>query len=131
MEIRYTLSLADHLAWYDYYLATPEGKRLKSSFPFIDRFRRWRFSRQVFSPPSRHALGERALETTEKGVREFSPEFSFTTAWADIGLVAATASHLFLAHSSMNAHIIPLRFFESDAKRESFMSFARVHCHAA
>jgi hypothetical protein len=93
----------------------------------LDRFRRWRFSRQVISPPSHHALGERTLEATEKGVREFSPEFSFTTAWADIGLVAVTASHLFLAHRSMNAHIIPLRFFKSDAQRESFVSFARGH----
>jgi hypothetical protein len=127
MEIRYSLAMADHLAWYDHYLAMPEGECLRSSFPFVGRFRRWRFSRQVISPPSCHALGERTLEVTDKGVREFSPEFSFTTAWADIGLVVVTSSRLFLAHKSMNAHIVPLRFFESDAKRDSFIVFARDH----
>ena len=131
MDVRYALTLEDHLAWLDYYLATPEGVGLRSSLPLVggvlDRFRRWRFSRQVTLPPSQHALGERTLEVTEQGVREFSPEFSFTTAWSEIGLVAVTGSHLFLAHTSMNAHIVPLRFFESDARRESFISFARSH----
>jgi hypothetical protein len=79
--------------------------------------------------PSRNALGERTLEATEQGVREFSTEFSFITAWSDMGLVALTSSHLFLAHTTMNAHIVPLRFFESDAKRESFVSFVSSHVH--
>jgi hypothetical protein len=131
MDVRYTLSLEDHLAWHDYYLATPEGERFRSSIPLIggllDQLRRRRFSHQVTLPPSRHALGERTLELTEKGVREFSSEFSFTTAWSDIGLIALTPSHLFLAHTSMNAHIVPSRFFESDAQQESFVTFAKRH----
>jgi hypothetical protein len=133
MDVRYTLSLEDHLAWYDHYLAMSEGARFRSSLPLVggvlDRFRRWRYSRQVALPPSRHAFGERTLEATEQGVREFSPEFSFTTAWSDLGLVTVTPSHLFLAHSSMNAHIVPLRYFQSDAQRESFVSFAKSHVH--
>lgn len=127
MDVRYTLTLADHLAWYDHYLATTDGARLRSSLPFVDRFRRWRYSRRVVTMTSRHALGERTLEVSEQGVREFSPEFSFTTAWSDIGLVADTSRHLFLAHKSMNAHIVPLSFFETNSKRESFVSFARSH----
>ena len=133
MDVRYTLSLEDHLAWYDHYLATSEGVHFRSSLPLVggvlDRFRRWRYSRQVALPPSRHALGERTLEATETGVREFSPAFSFTTAWSDLGFVVVTSSHLFLAHASMNAHIVPLRFFESDTERESFISFAKSHVH--
>ena len=131
MEIRYTLTLADHLAWYDYYLATPEGACLRSSIPLVagilDRYRRWKFSRQVVSPPSRHALGERALELSEQGLREFSPEFSFTSAWSEMCLAAMTTRHLFIAHTSMNAHIIPLHFFETDSERDSFVSFVKSH----
>lgn len=131
MDVRYTLSLQDHLAWYDYFLSTPEGARFRSFLPLVgtslDRFRRWRYSRQVALPPSRYAFGERTLETTEQGVREFSQEFSFTTAWSDLDFVAVTSSHLFLAHSTMNAHIVPLRYFQSDAQRESFVSFAQSH----
>jgi YcxB-like protein len=131
MSVRYTLSLQDHLAWYDYYLATPEGARFRSPLPLIgkisDRFRRRKFSRKVALPPSRHAFGERTLEITEQGVREFSPEFSFTTAWSDFSFVAVTSSHLFFAHSSMNAHIVPLHYFQNNAERESFISFAQSH----
>ena len=135
MDVRYTLSSEDHLAWYDHYLTTPEGERFQSSLPLVgallDRFRRWRYSRRVALPPSRHAFGERTLEVTETGVREFSTAFNFTTAWSDLGFVAVTSSHLFLAHASMSAHIVPLRFFESDTKRESFVSFAKSHVKAA
>jgi hypothetical protein len=46
-----------------------------------------------------------------------------------MGLAALTSSHLFLAHTTMNAHIVPLRFFESDANRESFVSFVSSHVH--
>ena len=133
MDVRYTLSLEDHLAWYDYFLTTTEGARFQSSLPLVsgalDRFRRWRFSRQVALSRSRHAFGERTVEATEQGVREFSPAFSFTTAWSNLGFVAVTSSHLFLAHTSMNAHIVPLRFFESDSARDSFISFAKRHVH--
>ena len=127
MHVRYTLTLADHLAWHDHYVTTAHGAHSRSLFPFVDRFRRWRYSRRVVTAPNRHALGERTLEVTEHGVREYSPEFSFTTAWPDIGLVADTSRHLFIVHSSMNAHIVPLRFFETDSKRESFVSFAKGH----
>ena len=45
MDIRYTLSLEDHLAWYDHYLTAYAGVRLGSSLPLVggvlDRFRRW------------------------------------------------------------------------------------------
>lgn len=126
MEVCYKLKLADHLAWYDYYLTTPEGASLRSSAP-IDRLRRWWYSLRVILPPSRHALGQRTLEANGEGVRESSPKFSFSTAWSDMGLVAVTPAHLFLAHISMNAHIVPLKFFKSDAERQSFVSFARSH----
>jgi hypothetical protein len=133
MDVRYTLCLQDHLAWYDHYRAMPEGARFRSSLPLVgrvlDRFRRWKYSRQVALPASRHSFGERTLEATEQGVREFSPEFSFTTAWSDLDLVAVTSSHLFLSHASMNAHIVPFRFFGSNAHRESFISFAQSHVH--
>jgi hypothetical protein len=129
MDVRYTLTLQDHLAWYDHYLATPEGASLRSSSSLVSRFRRWRFSRQVSLPPSRHAFVERTLEATEQGVREFSPEYSFTTAWSDLSLVVVTTTHLFLVHTSMNAHIVPLRYFRSDAERDSFISFAKSHVH--
>ena len=129
MEVSYTLTLEDHLAWYDYFLASREGARYRSLVPvvggFLNRLRRRSYSRQVIIPPNRHALGERTLEATEQGLREFSREFSFTTAWSDIRLVAMTSSHLFLAHASMNAHIVPLHYFKNEAEREAFASFAR------
>jgi hypothetical protein len=127
MDVQYKLTLEDHLAWYDYYLATPEGVRLKSKFRFVDRLRRRRFSRQLTSPANLLAIGDRTLELNEKGVREFSAQFDFTTAWPEIALVAVTHTRLFLAHGSMNAHIVPLCYFEIDAKRESFISFATNH----
>ena len=126
MEVRYKLKLADHLAWYDYYLSTPEGACLRSSAP-LDRLRRWWYALMVILPPSRHALGERTLEANGEGVRESSPKFSFATAWSAMALVAVTPSHLFLAHVSMNAHIVPLKFFKSGAERESFVLFAKSH----
>jgi hypothetical protein len=133
MEVRYMLTLEDHLAWYDYYLTTAEGTGLRSSLPLvsrmINRFRRRRYSRQVVSPMSHHAIGERTLEVTEQGLREFSSEFSFTLQWPEMCLAAVTSSHLFIAHTSMNANIVPLRFFESDAKRDSFVSFVKSHVH--
>ena len=131
MDVRYTLSLEDHLAWYDHHLATPDGRCLRSSVPclsgFLDRFRRWRYSRWLVLPRNRLAFGGRTLEATEQGSREFSAEINIMTPWSEIALVAVTSSHLFLAHKSMNAHIVPLRFFESDAARESFVFFARSH----
>jgi hypothetical protein len=133
MHVRYTLTLEDHLAWYDYYLATSQGAHFRSSIPLvagaINQVRRRRYSRQLTQRPNLHALGERTLEATEVGVREFSLEFSFTTAWSDMGLVAVTSNHLFLAHVSMNSHIVPLSFFASDAQRESFVSFAKSQVH--
>src|SRR5208282_6378003 len=51
MDVRYTLTLQDHLAWYDHYLATPEGACFLSSLPLVGRFRRWRYSRRVALPP--------------------------------------------------------------------------------
>jgi hypothetical protein len=129
MDVRYTLSLQDHLAWYDYYLAMPEGARLQSTIPFIggilNRFRRRKYSRQVSLPPSRHAFGERTLEVTDQGAREFSTDFNFTIPWPEFSFVAVTSSHLFLAHESMNANIVPLRFFQSEATRKSFISFVQ------
>jgi hypothetical protein len=135
MRVRYMLTLQDHLAWYDYHLATSEGARLRSPLPLIggaiNRFRRWEFSRRVILPPSRHALGERTLALGEQGTREFSPDFDFTTPWTELCLAAVTSSHLFIAHASMNAHIVPLRFFENEAEREAFISFVRQHFNPA
>jgi len=125
MDVRYTLTLDDHLAWYDFYFATPDGACSRSSFPLVDRFRRWRYSRQLVNEPNRYVTGERTLEAIEQGLREFSPNFSFSTPWSDITLVAETSQHLFLAHTSMNAHIVPLRFFDTAAKRETYVSFAK------
>jgi hypothetical protein len=115
------------LAWYDYFITTPSGAYLKSSIPFIERYKRWRFSRQVTLLPSHHAIGERTLEIAAKGAREFSARFDFTTEWANLDFVAVTPSHLFLAHESMNAHIVPLCYFETDSKREAFILALKGH----
>jgi hypothetical protein len=79
------------------------------------------------SQQNHHPIGERTLEVTDQGIREFSPEFSFMKDWPEMCLAAVTSSHLFIAHPSMNAFIVPLRFFESDATRESFVSFVKHH----
>jgi len=127
MLVRYILTLEDHLAWYDYYVAN-SCRPLWSRVPVIgtriaDR-RRQRFVQAILKPENRSALGERTIELSGTGVREFSAEFDFSTKWQDIAHVAITEQHLFLAHPSMNAHIVPLRFFDTESHRESFLSFA-------
>ena len=62
-------------------------------------------------------------------LREFSSAFSFTIPWSEMDQTAVTSSHLFVVHASRNAHIVPLRFFESDAQRESFVVFVQSHVH--
>jgi hypothetical protein len=76
---------------------------------------------------NRSAFGERTIELSPSGVREFSSNFDFSTAWQDLAQAVVTPHYLFLAHPSMNAHIIPLRYFESGALRDSFVSFALSH----
>jgi hypothetical protein len=126
LEISYKLNLNDHLAWYDYFVTTPHGMRFQSSLPFFSKFKRWKYARLVNSF-SNHAFGERTLEVTEQDAREFSSLFSFKTAWVDTSFAAITSKHLFIAHSSMNAHIIPLSFFEAHLKREAFLAFVKNH----
>ena len=70
-------------------------------------------------------MGERTIELTEDGVREYSRDFTFVTRWEEIALVEVTADHVFMAHASMNAHIIPIRSFGSEAERDVFLSYAR------
>lgn len=130
MLVRYILLPNDHLAWYAYYVANMEAVGW-SSFPFIGpllaAYRRKCFIRGILAAGNRFALGERTLELSPSGVREFSMDFDFATAWVDVAHVAVTPQHLFLAHSSMDAYVIPLQYFESDALRDSFVSFALSH----
>lgn len=129
MVVRYLLTLDDHLAWYDYYFSTPAGSRSRSALPLIaswlSRRRRKRYARQILAASS--SLGDRSLELSADGVREFSDAFDFTTRWQDVELVATTGQHLFITHSSMNAHIVPLSVFASHTDRNAFTSFAQSH----
>ncbi len=127
MLVRYTLGLEDHLAWYDYYCDNSR-RSVWSRVPVIGEWisarHRQRFTGAILKPESHSALGERMIELLDSGIREFSPRFDFATPWQDIVRVVTTEQHLFFVHSSMNAHIVPLRFFDSDARREAFLSFA-------
>lgn len=129
MVVRYSLTLADHLAWYDYFLSTPAGSRSRSALPVIEAWlpqrRRHRYAQQILATSS--SLGDRSLELSPDGVREFSDHFDFATRWQDIALVATTGQHLFIVHTSMNAHIVPLSGFRSHPEREAFTSFAQNH----
>jgi len=78
----------------------------------------------MLRPENRTALGERSIELLDTGIREFSAEFNFTTPWKDIVRVVATEQHLFLVHPTMNAHIVPLRCFDTDTDRDAFLSLA-------
>jgi hypothetical protein len=129
MIVRYSLTLDDHLAWYDYYLGTPAASRFRSALPIIGSWlwqrRRQRYARQILATSS--SLGDRNLELSADGVREFSDLFDFATRWQDIALVATTGKHLFIAHTSMNAHIVPVSAFASHTDRDAFTSFAQSH----
>ena len=130
MLVRYTLSPDDHLAWYDYYIASIQRfgwSSLPLIGPLLSALRRKRFIRGILAAGNHTALGDRTIELSPSGVREFSADFDFSTAWQTLAQAAVTSQHLFLAHPSMNAHIIPLRYFESDALRDSFVSFALSH----
>jgi hypothetical protein len=130
MLVRYTLSPDDHLAWYDYYTASIPSScwsRLPLIGPLLSARCRERFRRRIVAAGNRSALGERTIELSPSGVREFSLDFDFSTAWQDLAQAVVTPQHLFLAHPSMNAHIIPLQYFESEALRDSFVSFALSH----
>jgi hypothetical protein len=130
MLVRYELTPADHLAWFDYhtaYVAGPWPARLPLLGPALLERRRERFARDIAAAASAAALGERSVELSVAGVREFSSSFDFSTAWPDLAFAALTPEHVFFAHPSMNAHIVPLRSFGSDAARESFVAFATSH----
>jgi len=128
--VRYILSLEDHLAWYDYYDDNLSGFGW-SSLPILGRTisarRRTRFSQGILSATNQSAIGERTIELLPSGVREFSSEFDFSTDWKEITHAAVTPQHLFIAHWSMNAHIIPLRYFEGGQLRDSFIAFVVNH----
>ena len=130
MKVDYSLGLEDHLAWYDYYCTTEYGRHEKSWLPlvgkYLDRVARYRYGRRVGAKGNEAAFGERSLELRGDGVREFFGAYDFTSAWGEIVLVAATSSHLFLAHASMNAHIVPLHAFGSEAERAAFMRCAET-----
>jgi hypothetical protein len=129
MVVCYSLTLDDHLAWYDYFLGTPAGSRSRSALPIIGSWfsqrRRQRYARQILATSA--SLGDRSLELSADGVREFSDLFDFATRWQDISLVATKGQHLFIAHTSMNAHIVPLSVFASPTDRDAFTSFAQSH----
>jgi hypothetical protein len=130
MQVRYTLNLDDHLAWFDYDCTTEFGRHEKSRLPFfgkyLDRISRGSFGRSISASQNKSAFGERTLELSAKGTREFGTGIDFITAWPDIALVATTDTHLFIAHSSMNAHIVPLRAFGNEADRTAFVRNAEA-----
>ena len=92
----------------------------------LEGLRRRRFTKRVKADKSGHAVGERTLELTEAGVRECSGDVDFVTRWDEVALVEVTAHHLFLAHLSMNAHIVPVRSFGSQAEQDAFVAYARI-----
>lgn len=129
MLVRYTLSPDDHLAWYDYTARVQSSGWLSLPFigPLLSGHRRACFRRSIVAAGNRCALGERTIELSSSGIREFSSDFDFSTAWQDLAQAIITPQHLFLAHPSTNTHIIPLQYFESDVLRDSFVSFVRTH----
>jgi hypothetical protein len=130
MRVYYTLTVEDHLAWYDHYIASEPASiwlRLPVIGPFRAYSRRRRFTRGILATENRRALGVRTIALSASGVREFSCDFDFFGVWQDIARADLTGQHLFLAHPSMNARIIPLRAFQNESHRDSFVSFALHH----
>ena len=130
MIVHYSLDLEDHLAWYDYYCSIPHGRHERSKLPLIgnymNRMKRENFGRALTSRGNDSAFGQRYLELHTDGVREFSKGFDFSTAWPDIAIVAATSTHLFIAHVSMSSHIVPLRAFPTDTERIAYIRCAEA-----
>ena len=134
MFVRYILSLDDHLAWYDYYTVSIQRFgwwSLPLIGPLLSVHRRRRFMRGILAEGNRSALGERTIELSPSGIREFSADFDFSTAWEVLAQAVVTSQYVFLVHPSMNAHIIPLRYFESEALLDSFVSFALSHAQSS
>jgi len=130
MHIRYTLTPADHLAWFDYYtlhVVRPWWSRLPVIGRVLLRRRREMFARTICAAANATALGERSIDLSDVGVREHSSTFDFSSPWQDLAFATLSTEHLFFAHASMNAHIIPLRFFVSEDGRDAFVAFTTSH----
>lgn len=130
MKVIYTLNLDDHLAWFEYFRTTDFGRHQKSRLPFIgnllNRLRRTHFARGLMTPQNSLALGERSLELTAEGVREIGEGYEFTHTWPEYVMVETTTTHLFIAHASMNAHIVPLCAFSCEEDQNEFILYAKA-----
>jgi hypothetical protein len=131
MVVTYALTLEDHLAWFDYHIECV-APLWRLSFPLFGaalvRRRRRSFARSISAAANAPAIGDRSLELSDSGIREYSATFDFSTRWRDLAFAALTPQHIFLVHPSMNAHIVPLRAFSSDeAAGDSFVSFVTSH----
>ncbi len=78
------------------------------------------------TPQNSLALGERSLELTAEGVREIGEGYEFTHTWPEYVMVETTTTHLFIAHASMNAHIVPLCAFSCEEDQNEFILYAKA-----
>jgi hypothetical protein len=126
MTHHYILTVDDHLAWYDHEC---KGETLLSRFLpalhlYLERRKRKSFARFMQSKMNATAVGTRSLEFTSEAVCERGEGFEFSTPWPEVESVVLPPTHLFIAHRSRNAHIVPLASFASDQDRESFVALA-------
>lgn len=130
MKVSYSLSADDHLAWFDHLRTQDKPSAWPSVWSWLqgaDPVReREQFIERLRQPGNSAALGPRTLELTEQGVRETGAGFDFITPWPEISRVEATECHLFIAHTSLNAHVVPVRCFTNGDSWAAFVSEVRA-----
>lgn len=116
MIVKYSLSLEDHEGWYDRVLLS--SCRLTGFQALLTRFApKWRKSMFLNRlRANKSATGERVLEVSSVGARESGANYDFVTLWKDVVRIEQTPNHLFIAHHSLNAHIVPLNQIGDAAK---------------
>jgi hypothetical protein len=125
MILTYALELDDHLAWFDLHdQLFPQGG--VASWPIIGssikRRRRERYRLGLIAPENYLALGERSIEISARGVREFNEIFDHFVRWSEYTLNVASDEYIFLAQPSMNARVVPLRACKTAEEREALIS---------
>ena len=126
MKVTYSLSAEDHLAWFDHLKGEDKPRGWPSVWSLLQGAdparQREQFIERLHHPEESAALGPRTLELTDRGVRETGPGFDFTTPWGEISRVDKTETHLFIAHASLNAHVIPRRCFAVEIGMSAFVN---------
>ena len=129
MTLHYTLNIEDHLAWYDTH---DELFRCgPAAIPVIGWLFRWearsKFKSALKLPASSAGFGERSIEITDRGIREFNERFDFFVPWCEIAVAVTSKSRLFLARPCRNAFVVPLAACDTTNRRVELFNLLQIN----